>query len=157
MKLSEDVLSKKKVLWWALLIAYCGFIVWMTLLNRPVTTREYKLELFWGIRTISKNKVIGLQVVLQFFQNILLFIPFGFFFPSKNNSRKNTLAIAAVFSTAVELIQYISARGLAETDDVISNTIGAVVGFQLFHLFRKLRDDSKMNKHKPYGIYEKYI
>lgn len=119
MKLSEDVLSKKKVLWWALLIAYCGFIVWMTLLNRPVTTREYKLELFWGIRTISKNKVIGLQVVLQFFQNILLFIPFGFFFPSKNNSRKNTLAIAAVFSTAVELIQYISARGLAETDEVI--------------------------------------
>ena len=46
---------------------------------------------------------------------------------------------------------------MAEIDDVISNTIGAVIGFQLFHLFRRLKEDSKMNKHKPYGIYEKYI
>lgn len=41
-------------------------------------------------------------------------------------------AIAMVSSALIELTQYISARGLSEVDDIISNTVGAIIGYLLW-------------------------
>lgn len=77
MKLSEDVLSKKRVGLWVLFIAYCGFIVWMTLLNREPIEREFGTELFWAFKRLVTNDKSGNQVFTQYIGNILFFIPFG--------------------------------------------------------------------------------
>ena len=77
MKLLENVSSKKK--WFVFFITYCGIIVWMTLLNRPVATRQYELRPFWAIQEIVSGNPEGFEDATLYLKNILLFVPFGFF------------------------------------------------------------------------------
>lgn len=66
----------------------------------------------------------------QIFLNVLLFVPFGVLLPMVSGYFKNpivTVITGCVFSGTIEIMQYITGRGLTEVDDVITNTIGAVV------------------------------
>lgn len=131
--LSGLVLSKKKMVICTLFVAYCIFILWMTVLKRDATVREYELGLFWGLRMWIKNEPNGLTVFIQYINNILFFIPFGFLLSEFLELKWKWLflfGLAASF--CVELTQYITARGLAEIDDVVSNTAGAMIGFWLW-------------------------
>ncbi len=65
--------------------------------------------------------------------NVLFFFPLGLSLPyiladRTKHKVKITIITALVFSTFIEIIQYIFALGLCETDDVIMNTIGAAIG-----------------------------
>ena len=62
--------------------------------------------------------------------NVLLFIPFGLTLPFVYHHRPilTTILSALTFSMLIELTQYIFALGLCETDDVIMNTLGTVIG-----------------------------
>lgn len=73
--------------------------------------------------------------VIQNLQNIIFFIPFGVLVPRKN--WKIVLITAIIFSTVIEIVQYIGGYGLAELDDVICNTLGAMVGFEIMRVMRK--------------------
>ena len=46
-------------------------------------------------------------------------------------------------SVGIELVQFITARGLAELDDVTANTIGAVIGYLLWKVREKMADNNK--------------
>ena len=133
LKSSRDVLNKGKALWIVLFIGYCGVVVWMTLFNRSVIEREFRTELFWAFRRLVRGEPGGNQVFVQYLNNIVLFIPFGFLFGLV--SRKKcfiVISIAAITSASIEMTQYITAIGLAEIDDVISNTLGAFMGFLIY-------------------------
>lgn len=45
-----------------------------------------------------------------------------------------TVITGCLFSGTIEIMQYITGRGLTEVDDVITNTIGAVVGVVIYKL-----------------------
>jgi hypothetical protein len=90
-------------MWWVLFIAYCGFIVWMTLLNRRVTEREYELGLFWGLRMWLDGEPQGWTVLLQYINNIIFFIPFGFLLSGNVKDWKKVVVIGFCSSIAVEL------------------------------------------------------
>ena len=68
--------------------------------------------------------------VVQNLQNIAFFIPFGALLPVKN--WKAVFITAVVFSVLIEFVQYIGGYGLAELDDVICNTLGAMIGFWIW-------------------------
>ncbi len=73
----------------------------------------------------------------QIFLNVLLFVPFGFLLPMISKHFKNpilTVATGCIFSGTIELLQYITGRGLTEVDDVITNTLGAAVGVAVYHI-----------------------
>jgi VanZ family protein len=83
---------------------------------------------------------------LDFFLNVLLFVPFGFGFCTqlrkRGGSRRGALvlvlAASAITSYIVELLQlYIPLRS-SGWDDVVSNTAGAAVGFFLFDRWGEL-------------------
>ena len=77
--------------------------------------------------------------VIQNLQNIVFFIPFGLFAPLKR--WKTVLLTAVIFSTLIEVVQYIGGFGLAEVDDVICNTLGTLIGFAILSfLKRKLQN-----------------
>lgn len=111
----------------------------MTVLKRNATVREYELELFWGLRMWLNNEPNGQAVFIQYINNLLFFIPFGFLLcESFSLEWKQVLLAGIIASSCVELTQYITARGLAEIDDVISNTAGAMIGFGLWKAKIKL-------------------
>ena len=72
--------------------------------------------------------------VVQNLSNIIFFIPFGLLLPVKR--WWIVLIVAVMFSTLIELVQFIGGYGLAELDDVICNSLGAVIGFGIMRMVR---------------------
>lgn len=122
---------------WFLFVAYCGFIVWYTILSRrPSNDHRVKWELLWSYREMLTGDPNWEKDVVQNLQNIAFFIPFGLLIPVKN--WKAVLITAVVLSTAIEITQYFGGCGLAELDDVICNTLGAVIGCWILMMLKKL-------------------
>ena len=70
--------------------------------------------------------------------NILLFIPFGFAIPLlfKNHNKLFKVTLYGfVASFSIELLQYLTCTNFTDIDDVIFNTLGALVGFLTFNIF----------------------
>lgn len=149
MKLLEHVLSKKKQLLVILFIIYAVFIVWMTLLMREprLTERVFEPKLFWAFRDWIKGIRFAKEESMQYIQNVMFFIPFGFLFPWKKSWWIVVLSALAA-SVLIEIMQYIFNLGWCEVDDVISNTFGAMIGFGLFttieKIYRKYRGESRV-------------
>ena len=125
------LLRNKSVVKKSLFVAYTIFIVWYTLLKREPrgAERVFKPELFWAIRAwIVNPTVVNKEEAVQYLLNILFFIPYGFLFPRKNNW-KFVFVTALVLSVFIELSQFIFNLGWCEVDDVISNTLGAMIGW----------------------------
>lgn len=83
--------------------------------------------------------------------NVFLFVPLGlslpFIFGGGTGKRiLMTILVGLVLSVTVEAIQYFAHLGLAETDDVICNTLGTAIGscaYLLALLWRKLFKKTK--------------
>lgn len=85
--------------------------------------------------------------------NIAFFYPFGFLLCGLDfkfiSERKWTIAIFAfIFSFSVEILQLIFRLGYAEIDDVIHNTLGAIIGIIAFPCLNKLFDKIKLKVKK---------
>lgn len=123
------------------LFAACTiFIVWYTLLKRELrgAGRVFRPELFWAIREWIVNPTIeSKKEAVQYLLNILLFIPYGLLFPRKDNWER-VFATAMVLSLLIELSQFIFNLGWCEVDDVISNTLGAMIGWGAIRQISKI-------------------
>lgn len=121
-----------------LFVIYTIFVVWMTLLKREprVRARVIEPELFWAFRGWINGAPNGKQESMQYIQNVLFFIPFGFLFPRKK--WKPVFMSALMTSAIIEATQYIFNLGWCELDDVISNTAGALIGFGCYVIVQKL-------------------
>lgn len=69
-------------------------------------------------------------------ENIFLFLPFGFLFPVWLPEKKTawTIPVGFLCSVAIEYCQLRTGRGFCQLDDVIMNTLGAVIGFLCWKL-----------------------
>lgn len=96
--------------------------------------RIIKWELFWAYRAWIAGESFGRTESIQNINNILVFIPFGLFFPGKN--WKAPLLTVLLFSATIEAIQFGFNLGWCEIDDVICNVLGAAIGFGLWKLIK---------------------
>ena len=87
---------------------------------------KYNLSFFSDLAEIYKNdKKIFL---ILFLGNLGWFFPFGAYLKYKNISILKILFFSFLFSLLVESSQFIFKCGIFEIDDLILNTIGAVLG-----------------------------
>lgn len=114
-----------------LLGVYLEQLAWLVFFNRPPgSRRSLDLSLF---DTLS-HSIRGNSYVLE---NILLFIPFGLLLPMFFRGRCGFLlctVLAFLCSLFIETIQYITARGYSQTDDIAMNVLGAIIGYVLFQV-----------------------
>jgi glycopeptide antibiotics resistance protein len=69
------------------------------------------------------------------FGNLAMTIPFGLFIPllfNRIQSLWKIVCYGCVFSLTIELLQMVFTQRSAEIDDLIFNTLGAVIGFLVF-------------------------
>lgn len=85
--------------------------------------------------------------------NILVFMPLGFFIPllfDKFNNLKKVLKVGCLSSLAIELSQLFVGSNVCDIDDVIYNTLGALVGFICYKTFetiiKKVNLKNKLDK-----------
>ncbi len=77
--------------------------------------------------------------IIGYLLNILLFVPFGTLVPFIWQKRANfiyTVSTAFLFSLLIELSQSLNNRS-TDIDDLLLNTLGAVIGFILYKIFMK--------------------
>lgn len=99
---------------------------------------------------------------LDFFLNILLFVPLGFAFSAQLHKRGvkrlgaivSTLAAGALTSYSVELLQFYIPTRSSGWDDVQSNSLGAVIGCLLFE-FCGIAILGKLSEYET--LFESYV
>lgn len=83
---------------------------------------------------LTKDKSIRV-IAVNIFGNILAFGPMGFLLPiifPKTNKLLNMLILCTLISVFIEAIQYATAVGASDVDDVILNVFGGFLGILLY-------------------------
>ena len=117
-------------------------IIYGTLLSRTSGVRTYDLIPFSSFYKAVEQREIYRSMLM----NIYLFMPLGFSLPFvfKGSTTKRlflTLLCGFCLSVVIETTQFFFSLGLAETDDVICNTVGTALGscsYLLSLLWRKM-------------------
>lgn len=117
-------------------VIYFSLMLIITFLSRESgDSKGIDLELFstWGINDRNNAFVI---------ENILLFVPYGLLGCLAFKQFRHFLSclmLGAVTSLCIETLQLITGRGFFQIDDILTNTLGAVIGFLLYVLSRLFR------------------
>ncbi len=78
------------------------------------------------------------RIVENLAGNVLLFMPFGLMFPLVSKFEGETTVFGMLLSLFIEAAQFILAMGYTDIDDLILNTLGAFLGYQLYRLINRL-------------------
>lgn len=108
---------------------YILLILWLILINRTPTHSQTIAPLFYELKLIIQTQ--DTWSIIDSVRNLLMLMPFGFMiaeiFPKFRSIYKIAL-IALTFSVFIETAQLLTARGTCQIDDIMNNTLGAMVG-----------------------------
>lgn len=129
-----------KRLQYALFGAYIFLVLWVTLIDRKIGEARAMLTPFWEFSKIVNDEKVNFYFIRQILGNLFMFFPLGFMLPMiRKISVKQIFVSALCFSGFIELTQFITGRGLMEFDDVFNNTSGAVIGYYVWVLLRRIK------------------
>lgn len=158
---ADTLLRLRTVLLYAAFGAYLLVFCWLVFFSRAASD-DYQVHVslfedlghsiridlgFLGIiRTIftegfqkafSHIRIISPAQIYQVYMNIMLFVPMGYLLPYlsewvRAKVRVRPAVICFFISLAVENLQLVTRRGLYDIDDLVSNTLGGVIGQLLY-------------------------
>ena len=99
--------------------------------------RGYNLMPFWSYWDYSKDSYF-MEMFGENILNILLFVPIGFLAGCglREMTFKKALLLGGGLSVFIELLQFIFKKGFCETDDVIHNVLGCLIGYGLIKFIK---------------------
>ena len=130
-----------------LLCAYCVLILSSTLLSRTRSEElRYNIQPFWTYIEMVKGGWRAGRLFEQLLLNVAMFIPIGFLLTMLAYEGKflTIFLWCSGISGSIEILQLLTKRGLFEFDDILHNTIGALIGYAIY----KLRDFLKTLKRR---------
>ena len=143
-------LSLKKLSWWVIFFCYLFVVLAATLLMRSpsemMAGQIYPLFYAYVEALVTCSAASWRNIIF----NYCMFIPFGFLLSlrwEKLRSAKAIFLSGFSFSLMIESLQLITRRGMFEFDDLLGNTVGALIGYGIFCLLRELK---ALFKKKPY-------
>jgi glycopeptide antibiotics resistance protein len=128
---------------------------WKFLMSLVFIMYIFAVFYFTGVGTIFELQRYGIQLragqynlipfsqnidMVAYFLNILLFLPFGFFLPliwPNIDKLKYTVLSGFSFSFLIEISQLFNNRQ-PDTDDLLMNTLGTLLGYLLFKIFVRI-------------------
>lgn len=122
-----------------LLPTYILTVIASTVFCRPIEEGLLiNLQPLWKYRALLNGDV---RYIPEIIVNIAMFAVVGFLLclTFASFSKGRLLIIAGMMSFAIEYIQFVSHRGLAELDDIFNNTLGAAFGILLYSVYGVLR------------------
>ena len=127
--------QKKKMSVVVLLIIYIEVLLQTAFFSRePGSRTGIDITMFstWG-ETAKEHA--------YFIENIMMFVPLGILLPMLfKKMRKLQYCVLSGFlcSCMIEVSQLITQRGFCQLDDVITNTVGAAVGWMIWRIYKYL-------------------
>jgi glycopeptide antibiotics resistance protein len=126
-----------------LLAAYTGILLWLILFKFSVHIGAVLHYDKRSVNVVPFSTSSGSRS--EMIENVLVFIPFGVLLGvnCKRLQLWRKLLIVFVFSFSAEAIQYIFAIGASDITDVITNTLGGLLGLMAYDLGRRrIRQES---------------
>lgn len=117
-----------------LLICYCVFIAYMTILTREHTAYRINLELFWSYKQFLVSSGRRIEVI----DNMLLFVPFAALLYSLWPRFWRVFVVTILLSISIEVTQLVLRAGVCQLDDVLNNGIGGLAGLGLVVVGNKM-------------------
>ena len=129
-----------------LLGIYFLLLVWIILFKLSFSFSD--LETLRSINLIpfyySNQTSFHLSEVMD---NVLIFIPLGILLKILNLENKKIIFLGFILSFTLETMQFIFSIGASDITDIITNTIGTIVGLFLYLILEKcLKDKTKTNQ-----------
>lgn len=123
-----------RIFWWRLLvgflfIAYIYCVLQLTILSREPGNYgvvDWRFLVRWNENDSQKAFLLA---------NVIMFIPFGVFFPMLGKAATHiliSLPVAVACSICIESIQLKYQLGFCQLDDVAANSAGFLMGFFIF-------------------------
>ena len=140
-------MNKKKDISTALLGVVVALILWITILSREkLIGTPNSNHPFYALVYFLKQLQRG-EIGANFLGNIILFMPVGMLLPVVTDWKKmwKIMVMGAGFSFFIEIIQLITSRGYFDLDDIILNSLGALIGFGLYNAAWKLFTKNDLN------------
>ena len=125
-----------------LLSIYVVLLLQGTLFDRePRLEYQIRLTPFWSYEEAINTQ--NTNLIMQMWYNVVLFIPFGILLPNIFQTMRQWLSFFCVIvgiSTVIEMIQLFLKLGIAEFDDVFHNTLGAMIGYTIWLLYKRIKE-----------------
>lgn len=122
--------------------------------TEPYETYKYNLELFHEIKRYwyHQEQIGTVFFLINLVGNVVVFMPFGFLVPVMYREQRKDVSytghyfrsflfvtmLGFVFSLGIETIQLVTKVGCFDVDDLFLNTLGAVVGYILYYISKKI-------------------
>ena len=115
-----------------LLVEYMFLIYCSTVIYRKGYERAgYELSPFWSYTAIQEGRT---ELLTENIMNVVVFVPIGLLLVTGIKGLKwwNALLIGFCLSCSIEILQFAFKKGVAETDDVMHNTLGCMIGYGIY-------------------------
>ena len=138
---SKDEIKRKirkvfKNIWLVLFLFSLAFILMITIFGRGLTN---PLKNIWTDFGFVQNGTVNFEN----FENILLFVPYVFFFLQAHrlkNSWKRALIFSLSTACCIEILQLLFWAGSFQFSDILHNTEGGMIGCGLWYLVYFCKD-----------------
>lgn len=118
------------------ILPFAVFLLYLMFFGMGRTQYEdhvIRVEPLFPTLSFIENTIRWWDIIRIVVGNVVMFIPFGFLgwvFPRLENLRENILFFISAI-VIVEALQYFTRLGIFEVDDVILNTFGVFLGWQI--------------------------
>lgn len=133
--------TKQKIISMVICGIYIFLLIWLILFkfSTNITDLDHirNLNLIPFKGSLVVNGRISMDEIIY---NILVFVPFGVYVNIFYNKWSIGKKILILFSLSVlfEVVQFVFAIGASDITDIIGNTLGGILGFFFYMLFKKL-------------------
>lgn len=143
--------------WLDLFVFYVFLLFALTVFREGYFIWQFK---FYWHRPLSEINIVPLietfkladakslvDFIYNLYGNIMWFVPMGFFIPALSKKHLkffDVVVIGALISISIETMQFVLNTGVTDIDDVIFNTIGAMVGYLLFFIGKWIKKSIKI-------------
>lgn len=152
MKINDKILKWIKIVVFILYISvlvYFLFFADMYGRTSGSTNYRYNLTPFKEIkRFIMYSDKLGVYTVCEnLIGNVVAFLPFGIFLPILTNHKLKFFSVTMFtfdLTLLIELTQLICKVGSFDVDDIILNTLGGMLGYLMFFVWKSAKERKKM-------------
>lgn len=135
--LSSSRIKKKGACVAGLLLAeYIALLYMSMVLFRPFSDSVgYDFHLFWSYVAIYQGRI---ELIPENVMNVVVFVPVGLLLGCAFRSMNwwKIILIGVCLSVSIEAMQFFLKKGFAETDDVMHNILGCMIGYGIYSLTR---------------------
>ncbi len=136
-----SILTKKEKFVFYQDVIVLGFIIYILCLFYVVTFQDvsWSSSNFTPFAEMFRFKIGSPMFLRNFFGNMLLFMPYGFFVSYFLDLKKSYIAfiLITIASITIECTQLVIGR-VFDIDDIILNVIGGLIGYFLYHLLKRI-------------------